>query len=393
MSKITFCVPTKNNLRYLKNSVNSIIKNSSVENDIVVYVDSDNDGTEEWLIQNNVTYFKNDSDIPKGIAYGYNRCINKATTEVVCMFHADMYMAKGFDISILKYLKPKSVVSATRVEPPLHPSGKEKIVRDFGMYPEDFKEREFGEFVQKTSFYNKNKTSKGIFAPWACYKADIDAIGLHDEQFHSYHEDSDIFNRFILAGYDIIQTWEAYVYHLTCRGGQFQDGIEEITKDESFHRMKNNSAKNYLRKWGSWIKNDDYHYPIISRKYDIGFVVRNCNSHILSVLEPMCNTIYIDDENDTYRSEYLEKESSNTNYNLKQRLKDINNCKPYNDIVVEFDAKQLNRESFGIIQNLSDIITESGEVGEFFLDIFKLSIRAMNTYEHELVNIYYKYIL
>jgi glycosyltransferase involved in cell wall biosynthesis len=137
--RITFCIPSKNNLRYLKNSINSIKENSMYENEIIVYVDADNDGTKEWLDTNNIKYLVNETDIPKGIAYGYNRCIEAATTPIVCMFHADMYMGQWFDDAILKHLKPLSVVSGTRIEPPLHPKGLEKIVEDFGMYPEDFK--------------------------------------------------------------------------------------------------------------------------------------------------------------------------------------------------------------------------------------------------------------
>ena len=34
---------------------------------------------------------------------------------------------------MLKHLKPGKVVCATRIEPPIHPAGKEKIVMDFGM--------------------------------------------------------------------------------------------------------------------------------------------------------------------------------------------------------------------------------------------------------------------
>ena len=126
--KITYCIPTKNNLRYLKNSIQSIRQNSINEYDIVVFVDSDNDGTIEWLDKNNIRYSVNESPEPKGIAYGYNRCIEMATTPIVCMFHADMYMAKGFDVGIVKHLTPLSVVSGTRIEPPLHPKGKKKLV-------------------------------------------------------------------------------------------------------------------------------------------------------------------------------------------------------------------------------------------------------------------------
>ena len=198
--RITFCIPSKNNLRYLKSSIQSIKENSLHKNEIIVYVDADNDGTKEWLGANNIKYLVNETDIPKGIAYGYNRCIEAATTPIVCMFHADMYMGQWFDDEILKHLKPLSVVSGTRIEPPLHPQGLEKIVEDFGMYPEDFKKQEFDKFVYEMRYTYQDKTTKGIFAPWAIYKEDITSIGMHDERFHSYHEDSDIFNRFILNG-------------------------------------------------------------------------------------------------------------------------------------------------------------------------------------------------
>ena len=39
-------------------------------------------------------------------------------------------------------------------------------------------------------------------------------------------EDSDIFNRFVLNGYELIQTWKGFVYHMTCRGSRFKDGAE-----------------------------------------------------------------------------------------------------------------------------------------------------------------------
>ena len=384
---ITFCIPSKNNLRYLKNSIKSIRENSSQQNDIVVYVDGDNDGTSQWLDSEGITYLKNESDSPKGIAYAYNRCIEIAKTPIVCMFHADMYMGKGFDTAILKYLKPLSVVSGTRIEPPLHPKGLEKIVENFGMYPEDFTKDEFDSFVEKTISENKDVATKGIFAPWAIYKEDITSIGMHDERFHSYHEDSDIFNRFILNGYDIIQTWEGLVYHLTCRGGQFQDGIEQITKDERFHRMKNNAMRNYIRKWGEFVRNDAYQYPIIHPKYEVAFVINNCNENFLKVLEPWCNRIYTDLPNEIL-SKYIDEEQPNTFFNLSKRVLTIDNNEPIleNDIVVTFDGRNLNNESFKYIQQLAEIFEANEiEIGTFEFDIFNVVVTNPNAYHTQLI--------
>lgn len=387
--KITYCIPTKNNLRYLKNSIQSIQKNSSTEYDIVVFVDSDNDGTIDWLESNNIRYSVNTSPEPKGIAYGYNRCIEMAQSPIVCMFHADMYMGKGFDVGILKHLTPLSVVSGTRIEPPLHPKGKEKLVENFGMYPEDFLELAFDNYVEQKIKENTDVTTKGIFAPWAIYKEDITSIGMHDERFHSYHEDSDIFNRFILNGYNIIQSWESYVYHLTCRGGQFQDGIEQVTKDEAFHRMKKNSMKNYIRKWGSFIKNDEYQYPIIHPKYNVAFVVNNCNLQLLELLEPWCDRIYVNEAFEIGRFwDYVELEQENTFYDLSERVlsKSHNDPISENDIVVVFDAAKLTNESFRYIQQLSEIF-EANQItkGTFEFDIFSISINSTKTYHTNLI--------
>lgn len=385
--KITYCIPTKNNLRYLKNSIQSIRQNSINEYDIVVFVDSDNDGTIEWLDKNNIRYSVNESPEPKGIAYGYNRCIEMATTPIVCMFHADMYMAKGFDVGIVKHLTPLSVVSGTRIEPPLHPKGKEKLVENFGMYPEDFLEIAFDNYVKEKINENQGVTTKGIFAPWAIYKEDITSIGMHDERFHSYHEDSDIFNRFILNGYNIIQSWESYVYHLTCRGGQFQDGIEQVTKDESFHRMKNNAMRNYIRKWGEFVRNDEYQYPIIHPKYEVAFVINNCSENFLNVLEPWCGRIYTDLPKETLTN-YISNEQPNTFFDLSKRVLSIGENDPIgeNDIVVSFDGRNLNNQSFKYIQQLAEIF-EANEIerGTFEFDIFSVTINSVKTYHQNLV--------
>lgn len=380
--RITYCIPTKNNLRYLKNSINSIRENSSTEYDIVVFVDADNDGTIDWLKENGIRYTTNETGEPKGIAYGYNRCIEMAETPIVCMFHADMYMGKGFDIGILKYLKPLSVVSGTRIEPPLHPEGLEKIVKDFGMYPEDFKKEEFDTFVEQAIIQKKNVTTKGIFAPWAIYKEDITSIGMHDEYFHSYHEDSDIFNRFILNDYAIIQSWEAYVYHLTCRGGQFQDGVDKVTADPAFHKMKNNAFRNYVRKWGSFVKNDEYQYPQIPHKYNVGFVVQNASKEALEFLEPWCTNIDVD-MNPNAIMEYINKEQPNTQTYLQNK---INNTNSKNDIVVTFDAQTLTNESIDFIVKMAEIFdaNELG-VGNYNFNPFTIEVKRVKHYENELI--------
>ena len=185
MKKITFCIPSKSNLRYLKTCIPSIRKNAyRKDHDIIVFVDSDEDGTVQWLEeikdQYNVTYYIN-PELGKrlyGIGKAYDYCIEKSTTEVFMIFHADMMLGKEADLKAFNHLKEKTVVCSTRIEPPLHPNAGEKILLDFGMWPEEFKEEEFNSYVLE--HIEDAKTTNGIFAPWMMFKQEFLDLGGHE---------------------------------------------------------------------------------------------------------------------------------------------------------------------------------------------------------------------
>ena len=110
----------------------------------------------------------------------------------------------------------------------------------------------------------------------------------------------------------------------------------------------------------------------------------------MTALEPWCNTLYTDDEMGVLESSYLEMEQPHTKINLVDKLKIRKYIVPTNNIIIEFDGKLLTQESFNILMQLPEIIAESGEAGTFELDIFKITINNMTTYEHDLIHIYNK---
>ena len=390
MNKITFCIPSKTNLRYLKTCIPSIRENAyRKDHDIIIFVDSDEDGTIEWLEQvkdqYNLTYYIN-PDLGKrlfGIGKAYDYCIERSTTDIFMIFHADMMLGKNADLNAFNYLKEKTVVCSTRIEPPIHPNAGEKIQIDFGMWPKEFKKDDFNKYVE--SQLNETKTTNGVFAPWMMYKDEFLALGGHDPRMHSCREDSDVFNRMKLDGFTFIQSWNSLVYHLTGRGAGSFGG--DPKRHEQWKKDMNNSTKEFIRKWGSNVKHTPLMDPIVSHKYNIGFVVNNCNLEVLSILEPWCDTIYINDEMGVLEASYYELEQKHTKVDLIKKIKTTKYLTLDNDIIVEFDAKQLNQNSFNMLMQLSDIITESGEIGMFELDIFKISINSITTYEHNLINL------
>ena len=402
MKTISFIQPSRNNLKYLQWSYNSIRKNLGYIHEICWADDASTDGTWEWMqeIQKkdpNVKIHRNAGPERLGHTILYDTLIHKyATNDIVMIYHADMYACPGLDTYIDKHIKPGVVVSATRIEPPLHPPGPEKILRDYGIEPEEFKEQELlRECDELKELHSKDSgTTEGIFAPWAIYKHDFQCIGGHDPLYAPQSkEDSDIFNRFLLKGYKFVQTWEGFVYHMTCRGSRFADGAKRNPDGQVFMKgretdewleQNQKSTRNFIRKWGHFVKHDEYLKPIVPPKYDVALKVKNCSSDLLYHLEPWCSNIFI--ESDEIIKEYIKEEQKNTKIQLKSRVKNISQMagKSYG-VIVEFDGSLINNESFKFITDLSQILEQSGEIGKMEYNIFNLQINNLKSHERRLV--------
>ena len=388
MDKITFCIPSKTNLRYLKACIPSIRKNAyRKDHDIIIFVDSDEDGTIDWLEEvkdeYNIQYYVN----PKlgkelyGIGRAYDFCIEKSTTDIFMIFHADMMLGKHADLKAYNHLKEKTVVCSTRVEPPLHPNAGEKILLDFGMWPEEFKEKEFDKYVE--SQLEEIKITEGIFAPWMMYKKEFLALGGHDPIMHSCREDSDIFNRMLLDGFTFIQPGNSLGYHVTGRGAGSFGGDEK--RHEQWKKDMNKSTFEFIRKWGSNVKHEPLMKPIVTPKYDIGIILKPNNIELLRALEPWCNNVYCDSN---LRNHFITTDQQNTNMTLSQRVLPFDNEKN-NEILVTID-ENFNQQDFQYIQQLPEILADSTFLEEDYGEKFEvgnlqLEIFATNTFEKDLI--------
>ena len=401
---ISFIQPSRNNLKYLKWSYNSIRKNLGYRHEICWADDFSDDGTWEWMNEivkkdKNVQIYRNNGPERQGHTILYDTLVDMAINDIVMIYHADMYACPDMDVEVLKHLERGKVVSATRIEPPLHPDGPEKVLQDFGIEPEEFDEQGLINFINQTwEGMPEDKITNGIFAPWAIYKDDFTSIGGHDPLYAPQSkEDSDIFNRFKLAGYELIQTWEGYVYHMTCRGSRFKDGALRNPAGQVFMKGRESSewlaqnlrsTRNFIRKWGHMVKHDSLLHPIVPPKYDVGFVVENCNNDMLKELEPWCSDIYGDwvGHKGFGVNKYIEEEQPNTQFDLKKKIHS-DHIEPKNNVIVQFDCRFLTPQNFQILVNLSEILQQSGEVGQMELEIFRVSIKSLDTYEKELINV------
>lgn len=370
--QVTLVIPSSNNLRHLKNAYESI-KRNAWHVKIVMLDDGSTDGTIEWLNglnDDNITAIYRSSE-RVGHTVLYDKGIELAETEVVGIIHADMILGPNYLENMLKHLERSTVVCATRIEPPLHPAGKEKIIMDFGTDFDNLNIEAFEKYTVEAQQEFKDEVTNGMFAPWIIYKEDFVDMGGHDRLFAPFpYEDSDIFQRWILHGYELIQSRDAFVYHLTCRGHRW---TEEIGKDDDY--FKNASAKaarNYLRKWGSWIENDEYQMPVLKPRYDIGIVIENCNAQLLESLEPWFNTIYVDQ---SLIADYIKHEQPKTDLILEARVRSIEDPKD-NDILIYFNANE--EVDLNIVPNIQRIIhVEVDEPGTYEYGGLKIDVLEM----------------
>ena len=375
MSNISLLAAIKNNLEYSKYFYHTT-RALYPEIEICFSSYGSTDGTHEWLES-----LKSDPYVKIFYSneYGcfsdnYNKAASLATKDYIVFVHNDVVLAPGFIENIEKHVSPDTVVSYTTIEPPIF-AGHErpgKIIYDLGTELETFDISKLNEFVKEKQIEFKDKTEPGIVFFMCMPRDKYLEIGGLDNLFNPmFCEDDDLILRWSLLGVKMITSLDAICYHFVSKTSRFSDEYKTKTQQIEF-----NSNRNFIRKWGS-------RNPKV--KYNIGFIVNNCNSELLGVLEPWCDNI----SSDTSYKDYIEHEQPNTKFDLLERIKPWN-ASMNNNIIVEFDATKLTQQSFNVLMQLTDIITESGEIGEFELDIFKIIIKDMTTYERDLIHIYNK---
>ena len=372
----TVIVPSFNTLEHTKNTYESLLLYGG-DIDIIMIDDASNDGTDKWLESldnSNLTVIIDKER--KGHTYWYDEGMRRAKTDIVSILHSDMIIGPGYFENMLKHLERGKVVCATRIEPPIHPAGKEKVVRQFGEDANVFNWEGFEEFVTKEIKDQKDKTTKGIFAPWMLYKEDHLSIGGHDQRFAPYgYEDSDIFNRWINAGYEMVQARDSLCYHMTCRGHRWNKGVGIENPD--YRATMDKNAREFLRKWGDWIQNDEYQYPIINPKYNKGIVLYRGKPLLLGTLEPWCDNLYVDMKQAIIDA-YIEKEQPKTVVDLSKKIHTID-AEATNDIMIYIDGSKFSSTDGQYVQQLAAILNQNKpEEGRFKIGNVEIEIIKYN---------------
>lgn len=414
---ISFCINTANNEKeYILLLLKSLSDNTQIKmHEILVFIDSDNQNTYEALIElkNQIPCLKvckNPNPYPIWYQHNISVLFEAAQNDIVCYIQSDMVVGKDFDKYICKTLISENTVACgSRIEPPIHPESPEKIVKDFGLTPEEFQYNEFNKFIEDLQKENK-PNQWGHMCPFALYKKTwFDVLGGFDTQFRNSREDGDMIIRMGLCDLDLVQTWNACVYHFTCISSRGKDWFKNEKKSQEKNHLQSladsQEYKRFIRKWGFF----GLHAKPV---YDVAFYIELdtiVDFNLLKFIEPNSKALYLSDpiiakqlssqlEFESYYYNNLRCGYPNEYWVKTQHLYDSedfnkrittpNEHFESHDILIKLKYSNLinywSDEIGNLINNIQSIIHET-EIGEFEYGPLHINIKRKNNLMHNYV--------
>lgn len=408
MQQISFLINTSvNTLDHVKLLLRSLKENLvGKEHEILIFVDSDNEGTVEYLREQKQNFYDLKIITHKlkpcvGYSRNNNLLVELAKHDVVSYLQSDMVISKNYDVEILGELEDNCILSATRIEPPLHGTSDINFTKDFGIDPEDFK---WEEFIQYAETVKQDKTIEYFFAPFTFYKSVWLEVGGYDTLFRRSREDSDLLQRFVQKGVKIKQTFRANVYHFSCVSSRGKKWFDLQNLDAQSRVQLQNFAdqielKRFIRKWGRFNHGEDK-----LRKLDMDLIFLDDSSNrlaMLAQLEPYFSRVWVKSQEEKERVlSFYKREHNAANELLKFTEEDWEFAKQfYNqtdyesryqvgepqdfNIKVTIDTTEQNIKAngdggffFDNINFLADII-QNPEPGIYELGIAKIEVRSV----------------
>ena len=240
--QFSIIVPTFNNYKYLKTSINSIIKNSTYNHQIIVHINGRDEETENFCKSQNIEYTITNDNV--GLCTGVNIAAKQAKNELIVYAHDDMYFCPKWDYYLINEIKLIShknfYLSSTQISPTkaLPGSKMNHIYFDCGNSFENFDEQKMLENFENLKFYDLQGSH---WAPHIISKNLWNEIGGFSEEFNpGFGSDPDLNMKLWNNGVRIFKCVNnSRVYHF---GSQ--------TTRKNNHVVRNNANKTFLSKWG-----------------------------------------------------------------------------------------------------------------------------------------------
>jgi len=265
-------IPTYQNFKYFKLTVDSIKKNSSHLHEIITHINGEDKSTEDYLIQNKLKYTKSFENI--GLCSGVNNAVQLSTQNYILYSHDDMYFLPDWDLFLIDEIKKinheKFYLSMTQISHTKGVKGNlQHIHFDCGSSLENFNLEKLLKNYDKFNFRNLQGSH---WAPHLVHKSIWNKIGGFSEEYNpGFASDPDLNMKLWMEGVRIFKgvsgsrlyhfgsitarkntkinrndgkktfllkwkfTVEFFVKHYLRRGGEFYGPLKEPTKNLSYY--------------------------------------------------------------------------------------------------------------------------------------------------------------
>ena len=275
-------IPTFNNLQYLKFCIRSIKNNSKYTNQIIAHVNIGNDGTIDFLKQENIDYSY--TEYNSGICEGINKAAKLAKYDYLLYAHDDFYFCPNWDEILEKEVRKighnNFYLSGTMMN-------EGQIKFNCGNTPNEFNEEKF---LNNYKNYNYYDFQGSTWAPSLVHREVWDKVGgLSEEFFPGSGSDPDFNMKLWNIGiriYKGINDFKVYHFGSTV----LRKKLNKISKN----KYGSIGAKIFLIKWGVTIKFFKKFYLRSGLKYENALESPNRNfDYFLSLIICKLNFIFI----------------------------------------------------------------------------------------------------
>ena len=404
MEKISFIINTcADELEHLKLLLNSLkINLDNKEHEIIVFIDSDNQQStykhlksikKDFIDLKIITH-----KLPHCVAYQRNKnlLVKNSKYNIISYLQSDMVISPHYDTDILNSLEPNCILSAIRVEPPLHGDSDKTITKDFGLSPNNFSLKKWNEY---SITVKQDKSLNYFFAPITFYKDVWLGIGGYNTLFRRSREDSDLVQRCLHKGIKLKYTFSAIVYHFTCVSSRGKDwfnkqNTEAQNRLKIQHQADKIELRRFIRQWGAFNNGES---KLI--KYDIDLVIHNCHKlppNFIYDIEPIFSRVWLDNinimkeiiHNNSKEHKYANQLQNISNTQWEESAKHLFNTVDYNkifnrvdkfdnkfNILLEIDGDTLQNSDMELLNFLHMVIKNNDEVGQYEFGNIKINIR------------------
>ncbi len=249
MSKVSIIVLNWNGKKFLKNCLNSLQKLNYNSVEIIVVDNNSTDGSAEFVKKNypKVIFVENKENY--GFAKGNNIGYEKTKGEYVLILNNDTVVTPDFLNPLIETFKKDSRIGC--LQPQIRLLEDKKVLDGVGA------------FLTSTGFLyhfgylkdkNKdiyNKRMKIFSAKGACMllsRKAIEKVGLFDEDFFIFFEETDLCFRLWLAGFTVAYEPKSVIYHM---GGADTTSSKSYQHERRAYLSLRNMFCSYLKNFGT----------------------------------------------------------------------------------------------------------------------------------------------